>query len=291
MHVIWPAWSSEAGAIPVLSRNCDAPTRGMSQVACPSSNDQPSEEGRLVRQPPAIDLPPHSRRFLVSTSTQIHHLVRATERRTRRAGADGAGGFQLGRQEPVDDRARRAFRRRGIDVAPFKAQNMSNNARVVAGGESAAQDLQALAAGVAGRPHGPVLVKPEGENRSQSSSSDDLTSTCRQAWRERPPSLWPVIDRALQACAPNTISCFWRAPAVRRRSICAPPISPTSHRSSRDAHVILVADIDRGGAFAHLYGTWSLLGEAERARLSGFVLNKFAATGRCSRPGRRNWKN
>src|SRR5260370_17417677 len=63
----------------------------------------------------------------------------------------------------------RAIHRRGIDVVPFKAQNMSNNARVVKGGEiGTAQYLQALAAGV--QPSvlmNPVLVKPEGDNRSQ----------------------------------------------------------------------------------------------------------------------------
>src|SRR5213082_1577587 len=63
----------------------------------------------------------------------------------------------------------RVFHRRGIDVAPFKAQNMSNNARVVAGGEiGTAQYLQALAAGVAPDVRmNPVLVKPEGDNKSQ----------------------------------------------------------------------------------------------------------------------------
>src|ERR1700750_961936 len=63
----------------------------------------------------------------------------------------------------------RVFRRRGVRVVPFKAQNMSNNARVVAGGEiGVAQYLQALAAGVAPDVRmNPVLVKPEGENRSQ----------------------------------------------------------------------------------------------------------------------------
>ena len=63
----------------------------------------------------------------------------------------------------------RALRRRGIDVVPFKAQNMSNNARVVDGGEiGTAQYLQALAAGVEPEVRmNPVLVKPEGNDRSQ----------------------------------------------------------------------------------------------------------------------------
>ena len=63
----------------------------------------------------------------------------------------------------------RSFARRGVRVAPFKAQNMSNNARVVAGGEiGVAQYLQALAAGLEPDVRmNPVLVKPEGNNRSQ----------------------------------------------------------------------------------------------------------------------------
>src|SRR5439155_18476917 len=63
----------------------------------------------------------------------------------------------------------RAFARRGVDVVPFKAQNMSNNARVVSGGEiGVAQYLQALAAGVEPDVRiNPVLVKPEGDDRSQ----------------------------------------------------------------------------------------------------------------------------
>src|SRR5216117_1465437 len=63
----------------------------------------------------------------------------------------------------------RALHRRGVDVVPFKAQNMSNNARVVAGGEiGTAQYLQALAARVEPDVRmNPVLVKPEGDNRSQ----------------------------------------------------------------------------------------------------------------------------
>src|SRR5271154_1078265 len=88
----------------------------------------------------------------------------------------------------------RAIRRRGIDVAPFKAQNMSNNARVVAGGEiGTAQYLQALAAGVAPDVRmNPVLVKPEGDNRSQVVvlGRHDLELS-RLPWRARREQLWP----------------------------------------------------------------------------------------------------
>src|SRR5205807_4910677 len=96
----------------------------------------------------------------------------------------------------------RALRRRGIDVVPFKAQNMSNNARVVAGGEiGAAQYLQALAAQVEPDVRmNPILVKPEADDRSQVVvlGKPDLELS-RRPWRERAPRLWPVIERALHS--------------------------------------------------------------------------------------------
>ena len=94
----------------------------------------------------------------------------------------------------------RAFVRRGIDVVPFKAQNMSNNARVVAGGEiGVAQYLQALAARVEPDVRmNPVLVKPEGDDRSQVVvlGRADLELS-RRPWRARHAALWPVIESAL----------------------------------------------------------------------------------------------
>src|SRR5438067_12072196 len=93
----------------------------------------------------------------------------------------------------------RSFARRGVRVAPFKGQNMSNNARVVAGGEiGVAQYLQALAAGVEPDVRmNPVLVTPEGDRRSQvvvDGRPDLQLST--MSWRDRGPALWPPIERA-----------------------------------------------------------------------------------------------
>jgi adenosylcobyric acid synthase len=86
----------------------------------------------------------------------------------------------------------RAFSRRGIDVVPFKAQNMSNNARVVTGGEiGVAQYLQALAARVEPDVRmNPVLVKPEADDRSQVVvlGRADLELS-RQPWRARSAAL------------------------------------------------------------------------------------------------------
>lgn len=173
----------------------------------------------------------------------------------------------------------RALRRRGIDVAPFKAQNMSNNARVVDGGEiGAAQYLQALAAGT--DPHvrmNPVLVKPEGEERSQVVvlGKPDLELS-RLPWRSRRERLWPVIEPALrQMLAEHELILIEGAGSPAEINL--RDIDLANMRIARIAHapVLLVADIDRGGAFAHLYGTWALLPAHERARIAGFLLNKF----------------
>jgi adenosylcobyric acid synthase len=173
----------------------------------------------------------------------------------------------------------RALRRRGIDVAPFKAQNMSNNARVVEGGEiGTAQYLQALAARVEPDVRmNPILVKPEGDNRSQVVvlGEPDLELS-RLPWRARRERLWPVIEQALQSLlAEHDVLLLEGAGSPAEINLRDTDLANMRTAKTASARVILVADIDRGGAFAHLYGTWALLPEDERALISGFVLNKF----------------
>ncbi len=173
----------------------------------------------------------------------------------------------------------RALRRRGIDVAPFKAQNMSNNARVVTGGEiGTAQYLQALAAGIEPDVRmNPILVKPEGDNQSQVVvlGKPDLELS-RLRWRERPAALWPVIEGALRSLrAEHDLLLLEGAGSPAETNLRDSDLANMRTARAADARVILVADIDRGGAFAHLYGTWALLAEHERALIAGFVLNKF----------------
>jgi adenosylcobyric acid synthase len=173
----------------------------------------------------------------------------------------------------------RAIHRRGIDVVPFKAQNMSNNARVVKGGEiGAAQYLQALAAGV--EPSvmmNPVLVKPEGDDRSQvvilGKPGLELS---RLPWRSRAPLLWPVIERAMRRLrAEHDLLLVEGAGSPAETNLRDTDLANMRTATAAGARVVLVADIERGGAFAHLYGTWAMLPESERALLVGFVLNKF----------------
>jgi adenosylcobyric acid synthase len=173
----------------------------------------------------------------------------------------------------------RAFARRAVDVVPFKAHNMSNNARVVAGGEiGVAQYLQALAAGVEPDVRmNPVLVKPEGDNRSQVVvlGRPDLRLS-RLPWRARSDALWQPIARALaELLAEHELVLIEGAGSPAEINLRSSDLANMRPALAAGAHVVLVADIDRGGAFAHLYGTWALLRPDERARLCGFVLNKF----------------
>jgi adenosylcobyric acid synthase len=173
----------------------------------------------------------------------------------------------------------RHFARRGVRVAPFKAQNMSNNARVVAGGEiGAAQYLQALAAGVEPEVRmNPVLVKPEADTRSQvvvnGVADPKLSAT---PWRQRAETLWPIVAEQLRSLLDEYELVVLEgagSPAEINLADC----DMTNLRSAAlaDAAVLMVCDVDRGGAFAHLYGTWALLEPEQRARIGGFVLNKF----------------
>ncbi|MFV0307781.1 MAG: cobyric acid synthase [Desertimonas sp.] len=171
----------------------------------------------------------------------------------------------------------RWFARRGVDVVPFKAQNMSNNARVVAGGEiGVAQWLQAGAAGVEPTVDmNPVLLKPEADTRSQviidGVADAELTA---MPWRSRGRRLWPAMTGAydrLAAAHELVIIEGAGSPA----EINLPDLVNNRMIDHAEAAGLLVADIDRGGAFAHLFGTWSLVPESTRARLAGFVLNKF----------------
>ena len=173
----------------------------------------------------------------------------------------------------------RAFHRRGVRVAPFKAQNMSNNARVVDGGEiGVAQYLQARAAGIEPDVRmNPILVKPEGDDRSQLvvlGKVDHVLS--RRSWRERPPTLWPVAKRALgELLSEYELVVLEGAGSPAETNLRSTDLSNMRAAHEAQAPVVLVADIDRGGAFAHLHGTWSLVTAEDRELIHGFVLNKF----------------
>jgi len=178
----------------------------------------------------------------------------------------------------------RWYARQGLAVAPFKAQNMSNHARVVArpdgglGEIGSAQYFQALAArAVPQVDMNPVLLKPEADTRSQvvlqGRVREDLTA---MPWRERSALLWPVAQESLarlrQGCEVLVVE---GAGSPAEINLAASDYVNTHTALATEAACLLVADIDRGGAFAHLYGTHALMDARVRPRLRGFVLNKF----------------
>lgn len=204
----------------------------------------------------------------------------------------------------------RWYAQRGFKVAPFKAQNMSNNARVVAGppadprlhaawpkvaadsadgGEiGSAQYFQALAARTEPNPlMNPVLLKPEGDTRSQvvvlGRVRDDLS---RMPWRGRSAWLWPAVDEALQALmATHDVVVIEGAGSPAEINLMDDDIVNLRVARAADARCLLVTDIDRGGAFAHLYGTHQLLPQQDQARIAGFVLNRFRGDASLLAPG------
>jgi len=177
----------------------------------------------------------------------------------------------------------RHYQRQGLKVAPFKAQNMSNNARVVAslngqGEIGSAQYFQALAAKAEPDVRmNPLLLKPERDTHSQvvlmGQVSEELAN---MPWRGRSNHVWPVIAQALDDLrAENDVVVIEGAGSPAEINLSGSDIVNMRVAVHGQAACLLVSDIDRGGAFAHLYGTWALLPENERTLIKGFVLNKF----------------
>ncbi len=183
----------------------------------------------------------------------------------------------------------RWYARQGLKVAPFKAQNMSNNARVVAAGEiGSAQYFQALAA--RSEPEvrmNPVLLKPERDTASQvillGQRNDALS---RMEWRSRSAHLWPVIRDSLHGLrASHELVIIEGAGSPAEINLQASDIVNMRVAAEANAATLVICDIDRGGAFAHLYGTYQLLEPAHRVLIRGFVLNKFRGDAGLLAPG------
>jgi adenosylcobyric acid synthase len=178
----------------------------------------------------------------------------------------------------------RWFSNQGLKVAPFKAQNMSNNARVVVGpggslGEiGSAQYFQALAARATPSVcMNPLLLKPEADTHSQVVLLGQVDAALTaMPWRGRSEKVWPAIQQALDDLrAENDVVVIEGAGSPAEINLHASDIVNMRVARYAQARCLLITDIDRGGAFAHLYGTWALLPPDERALIHGFVLNKF----------------
>ncbi len=174
----------------------------------------------------------------------------------------------------------RRFANRGISVAPFKAQNMSNQAAVTADGLEIgrAQYLQARAARTEPQARmNPVLLKPTADTASQVivMGRPDPAITALP-WLERMPRLWPIVRDALHGLIRDYEQVVIEgAGSPAEINLRATDIVNMRVAAECGADVYLAADIDRGGAFAHLLGTWICLAPGERALVKGFVLNKF----------------
>ena len=174
----------------------------------------------------------------------------------------------------------RLYARRGIRVVPFKAQNMSNNAAICPDGAEIgrAQANQAHAAGL--DPHvdmNPVLIKPEADSRAQVVVMGKAWHTldAREYYPKRD-ELWPLVTAALDRLREQyelvIIEGAGSAAELNLKHLDIVNMAVAKHAQ---APVLLVGDIDRGGIFAQLIGTTSLLDEEERQLLRGFVVNKF----------------
>jgi adenosylcobyric acid synthase len=183
----------------------------------------------------------------------------------------------------------RYYTRKGLRVAPFKAQNMSNNARVVAGGEiGSAQYFQALAANAVPEVRmNPLLLKPENDTHSQVVLLGQVNKVLTQtSWRGRSELVWPVIQQSLQQLmAENDVVVIEGAGSPAEINLKTNDIVNMRVALAAHAACLLITDIDRGGAFAHLYGTFALLPPEEQALIKGFVLNKFRGDASLLAPG------
>ncbi len=174
----------------------------------------------------------------------------------------------------------RIYARRGLRVAPFKAQNMSNNAAVCPDGAEIgrAQALQARAAGVEpSADMNPVLLKPEGHTRSQVIVlGKPWLSLQASRYYERKSVLWSIVTAALDRLrAAHDLVVIEGAGSPVELNLKASDIVNMAVARYAQSPVLLVGDIDKGGIFAQLLGTLWLLPPEERALVRGLIVNKF----------------
>jgi adenosylcobyric acid synthase len=174
----------------------------------------------------------------------------------------------------------RALVRRGLKVAPFKPQNMSNNAAVaIEGGEiGRAQAVQARAARMIPSVHmNPVLLKPETDSGSQIIVQGQRWGNLRaKNYLDKKAALLPaVLDSFARLAREADIVLVEGAGSPAEINLRAGDIANMGFAAAADVPVVLAGDIDRGGVIASLAGTHLVLEPDERARIRGFVINKF----------------
>lgn len=174
----------------------------------------------------------------------------------------------------------RYFVNQGLSVAPFKPQNMSNNAAVADdGGEiGRAQALQARAARLPASVHmNPVLLKPESETGSQIILQGKRYGSMRALeYGSHKAALMPhVLDSFHQLCDRADLVIIEGAGSPAEINLRAGDIANMGFASAVNAPVIMVGDIDRGGVIAALAGTDLVLLPEDKKMIKGFIINKF----------------
>lgn len=169
---------------------------------------------------------------------------------------------------------------RGLKVAPFKPQNMSNNAAVSDdGGEiGRAQWLQALAARIPSSVHmNPVLLKPQTETGSQIIVQGRVFGQAkgRDYQRLKPQLMDAVLDSYRQVADGRDLVIVEGAGSPAEINLRAGDVANMGFATRAEVPVVLVGDIDRGGVIASLVGTHTILPEEDRQQISGYIINKF----------------
>ncbi|MEK9899212.1 MAG: cobyric acid synthase [Rhodospirillaceae bacterium] len=184
----------------------------------------------------------------------------------------------------------RLYARQGLAVRPFKPQNMSNNAAPALTPETGgwgeigrAQALQARAAGLT--PHtdmNPVLLKPQSDIGAQVVVNGRVTGNAdAQAYHAMKPGLLPDVVAAYERLAAGAdLVLVEGAGSPAEVNLRAGDIANMGFAEAADIPVVLVGDIERGGVIAALVGTWTLLAPDERARLGGYIVNRFRGDAR-----------
>ena len=174
----------------------------------------------------------------------------------------------------------RILKKKGIKVAPFKAQNMSNNSFVtVEGGEiGRAQVVQAEAAGLLPSVHmNPVLLKPSSERGSQVIVQGKVFANidARKYHLLKPKLKEAILDSYRRLSEEYEVIVIEGAGSCAEMNIKEHDIVNFPLAKELNAKCIIVGDIDRGGIFAQLIGTYHLMDEKEKELTKGFIINKF----------------
>jgi len=184
----------------------------------------------------------------------------------------------------------RWLHRRGVSVAPFKAQNMALNSVVARGGFEIgrAQAMQAAAAGVEAEvAMNPILIKPSGERHSQVVvMGRPYADVGARGYQELKDELRPIVATALAGLrARYDVVICEGAGSPAEINLRAADLTNMGLARAAGLPVLLVGDIDRGGVFASLLGTLAALAVADQRHIAGFVVNKFRGDHAILAPG------